>query len=68
MAENLQKKYPKRWRENKRILGRINSFHQKAKRIMEDFARKVGKWVVEIAEVLVSMLLSWRVSRILSRM
>jgi len=50
LAENLQKKYPKRWRENKRILHRFRSFHLKAKRIMEDFARKVGKWVVEIAE------------------
>ena len=50
LAENLQKKYPKRWKENKRILQRIHSFHLKAKRIMEDFARKVGKWVVEIAE------------------
>ncbi|WCM38571.1 IS200/IS605 family element transposase accessory protein TnpB [Sulfolobus islandicus] len=50
MAENLQKKYPRRWKENKRILHRIHSFHLKAKRIMEDFARKVGKWVVEIDE------------------
>ncbi|MUN29108.1 RNA-guided endonuclease TnpB family protein [Sulfuracidifex metallicus] len=49
LAENLQKKYPRRWKENKRILHRIHSFHLKAKRIMEDFARKVGKWVVEIA-------------------
>ena len=50
LAENLQRKYPRRWRENKRILYRIRSFHLKAKRIAEDFARKVGKWVVEIAE------------------
>jgi IS605 OrfB family transposase len=50
LAENLQKKYPKRWRENKRILHRIHSFHLKARRIAEDFARKVGKWVVEIAK------------------
>jgi IS605 OrfB family transposase len=50
LAENLQKKYPRRWRENKRILHRIYSFHLKAKKVMEDFARKVGKWVVEIAE------------------
>jgi IS605 OrfB family transposase len=50
LAENLQKKYPRRWRENKRILHRIYSFHQRARRIAEDFARKVGKWVVEIAE------------------
>ena len=48
-AENLQKKYSKRWRGNKRILHRVRSFHLKAKRVMEDFARKVGKWVIEIA-------------------
>jgi hypothetical protein len=28
----------------------IHSFHQKAKRVMEDFGRKVGKWVVDEAE------------------
>ena len=50
LAENLQKKYPKRWKENERILQRIRSFHLKARRIMEDFAKKVGKWVVEIAK------------------
>jgi IS605 OrfB family transposase len=50
LAENLQKKYPRRWRGNKRILYRVRSFHQRARRVMEDFARKVGKWVVEIAE------------------
>ena len=50
LAERLQRKYPRRWRGNKRILYRVRSFHQKARRIMEDFARKVGKWVVEIAE------------------
>ena len=26
------------------------SFHLKARRVMEDFARKAGKWVVEVAE------------------
>ncbi|MFP3234482.1 MAG: IS200/IS605 family accessory protein TnpB-related protein, partial [Sulfolobaceae archaeon] len=52
LSENLQKKYPRRWRENKRILYRVRSFHQKARRIMEDFARKVGKWVVEIARMI----------------
>ncbi|BBD72004.1 hypothetical protein HS1genome_0393 [Sulfodiicoccus acidiphilus] len=52
LAENLQKKYSRRWRENRRILYRIHSFHQKARRIMEDFARKVGKWVVEIARTI----------------
>jgi len=43
LAENLQRKYPRRWRENRRILNRIHSFHQRARRIMENFARKVGK-------------------------
>jgi len=52
LAENLQKKYPRRWRENKRILRRIHSFHQKARRIAEDFARKVGKWVVDVARMM----------------
>jgi IS605 OrfB family transposase len=50
LAENLQKKYPRRWRGNKRILHRIHSFHQKAKKVMEDFVRKVGKWVVDVAK------------------
>jgi len=52
LAERLQKKYPKRWKENNRILRRITSFHLKARRIMEDFARKVGKWVVEVARMI----------------
>jgi len=49
LAEILQRKYSRRWRVNKWILYRVRSFHQRARRIMEDFARKVGKWVVEIA-------------------
>jgi len=52
LAENLQRKYPRRWRGNKRILHRIYSFHQRARRTMEDFARKVGKWVVEVARMI----------------
>jgi len=50
LAESSQRKYSKRWRGNRRILRRIRSFHLKAKIMMEDFARKVGKWVVEEAE------------------
>jgi putative transposase len=49
LAESIQRRYSRRWRGNKRILYRVRSFHQKARRIMEDSARKVGKWVVEIA-------------------
>jgi len=49
LAETLQRKYPRRWKENKRILSRTRSFHLKAKRVMEDSARKIGKWVVDVA-------------------
>ncbi|AAK41568.1 Hypothetical protein SSO7710 [Saccharolobus solfataricus P2] len=50
LAESLQRKYSRRWRSNREILLRIRSFHLKARRIMEDFARKVGKWVVDEAK------------------
>jgi len=49
LAENLQRKYPKRWKENRNIKRRITAFHLKAKNIAEDFARKVGKKVIEEA-------------------
>jgi hypothetical protein len=45
----LQRKYSKRWKENKNIKRRIMTFHLKAKNIAEDFARKVGKRVVDEA-------------------
>ena len=48
LAENLQGKYPRRWKENEHILARIKSSHVKAKQITEDFSRKVG-WVVDEA-------------------
>jgi IS605 OrfB family transposase len=47
LAEMLQIKYPKRWKENKNIKRRIKAFHIKAKNIAEDFARKVGRRIVE---------------------
>jgi putative transposase len=50
LAKNLPRKYPRRWRGNKRILHSIYSFHQKARKVMEDFARKVGRWVVDVAK------------------
>jgi len=49
LAENLQLKYPKRWKENKNIKRRIMTFHIKAKNIAEDFARKVSKRIIEEA-------------------
>jgi len=49
LAENLQIKYPKRWKENRNIKRRILSFHSKAKRIAENFARKVSKRIIDEA-------------------
>jgi len=49
LAENLQIKYPNKWKENRNIKRRILSFHSKAKRIAEDFARKVSKRIVNEA-------------------
>jgi IS605 OrfB family transposase len=49
LAENLQRKYPKRWKENRNIKRRITAFHIKAKNIANDFARKIGKRVVDEA-------------------
>jgi IS605 OrfB family transposase len=45
----LQIKYPKRWKENKKIKRRMKAFHIKAKNIAEDFARKIGKRIVDEA-------------------
>jgi IS605 OrfB family transposase len=49
LAEYLQRKYPKRWKENRNIKRRIMTFHLKAKNISEDFAKKVGKRIVDEA-------------------
>jgi IS605 OrfB family transposase len=49
LAEMLQIKYPKRWKENKKIKRRIMTFHLKAKNIAEDFARKVSKRIIDEA-------------------
>jgi Probable transposase. len=49
LAERLQIKYPKRWKENRNIKRRILSFHSKAKRIAENFARKVSKRIIDEA-------------------
>ena len=49
LAERLQIKYPKRWESNRNIKQRILSFHSKAKRIAEDFSRKVSKRIIDEA-------------------
>jgi len=42
-AEEMQRKHPKRWRYNKRILERIKELHRKAKNIVIDSSRKFAK-------------------------
>jgi len=51
-AQKLQRKYPYRWRYSKKILNRIAHFFRRERNILVDFAKKVGKWVVEIALLL----------------
>jgi len=51
-AQKLQKKYPYKWRYSKKILNRIAHFYRRGRNILMDFAKKVGRWVVEIALML----------------
>jgi len=51
-AQKLQRKYPYKWRYSKKILNRIAQFFRRERNILTDFAKKVGKWVVEIAMLL----------------
>jgi len=48
-AEEIQKKYPKRWRYNKRILNRVRGLHRKAKNVVIDESRKFAKNLVSFA-------------------
>jgi len=45
-AEELQKKYSKRWRYNEKILEKVKSLHRKAKNIVIDWSWKFAKHVV----------------------
>jgi len=48
-VQKLQRKYPYKWRYSKHILNKIAHFYRRERNILTDFAKKVGKWVVEIA-------------------
>jgi len=48
-AEEIQRKYPKRWMYNKRILNRVRELHRKAKNIVVDGSRKFAKKLVLFA-------------------
>ena len=45
-AEELQRKYPRRWRYNRRILNRIKALHEKARNIIVDSSWKLAKEIV----------------------
>jgi len=45
-AEELQRKYPKRWRYNHRILNRVRSLYRRAGNIVVDWCRKFAKQIV----------------------
>jgi putative transposase len=45
-AEDLQKRYPKRWRYSKKILSRVKVHHRKAKNIATDWCWKLAKQAV----------------------
>jgi len=48
-AEEIQRKYPKRWRYNMGILNRVKSLHQRAKNTVMDGSRKFAKKLVLFA-------------------
>jgi len=45
-AEEIQRKYPKRWRFNEKILGRVRELHRKSRNIIVDWCRKFAKEIV----------------------
>jgi len=45
-AEEIQRKYPKRWRYNEKILSRIRELHRKSRNIIGDWCRKFAKEIV----------------------
>ena len=44
-AEELQKKYPKRWRYSKKILSKVKALHRKARNIVTDWCWKFSKQI-----------------------
>jgi len=45
-AEDIQRKYPKRWRYNEKILNRIKELHRRSRDIVVDWCRKFAKEIV----------------------
>jgi len=67
-AYKLQQKYPKKWRYSKHILNRIAHFFRRERNILVDFAKKVGRWVVDIALLLkANVIVLEKLDRMISR-
>lgn len=45
-AEKIQKKYPRMWRYNERILCRIRELHRRSRNIVVDRSRKFAKYII----------------------
>ena len=45
-AERIQKKHPRMWRYNERILDRIRSLHKRSRNIVIDWSRKFAKYII----------------------
>jgi len=45
-AEDIQRKHPKTWRFNEKILDRVRDLHRKSKNIVVDWCRKFAKEIV----------------------
>jgi len=51
-VQKLQQKYPTKWKYSKHIQNRIAHFFRRERNILIDFAKKVGRWIVDIALLL----------------
>ncbi len=45
-AKRIQRKYPRMWRYNERILGRIKKLHRRSRNVVIDWSRKFAKYIV----------------------
>jgi IS605 OrfB family transposase len=45
-AEDLQRKYPERWRYGEKILSRVKELHRKARNIVADWSWKLAKQII----------------------
>jgi len=45
-AEDLQSKYPERWRYNEKILSRVRELHRRARNIVVDWSWKLAKQII----------------------